>query len=240
MPSPNNKQPLITLKNLFFSYPDTPVLLNVSFDICPCETVGIIGPNGGGKTTLLKLMLGLIKPTTGKITLASPNKTPLSYAYVPQVVRFDKDFPISVEEVVLMGLLHQLPWHGRFRESDKKAAREMLEKVGIAHLGKAPFGSLSGGQAQRALIARALISKPRLLFLDEPTAMVDRNAEEDIYALLRSLRDNMTIVMVTHNLEVAVREVDRLLLVQGEVSELRPSDVCHHFTMGLYHTRNTP
>lgn len=241
-------QPIIQLDHVNFSYADTPVLTNVNLSINPCEFIGIIGPNGGGKTTLLKLLMGFLKPTSGKLDVfgTSPQVSRLQIAYVPQTQRFDRDFPISVLELVLLGRLSKLPWYGKFSAEDKEAAKQALEKVRLSNFQNRPFGTLSGGQAQRALIARALASSPHLLLLDEPTANVDSQAEADIYEILHSLRNTMTILMVTHNLSAAIEQVQRVILVQNSVIMLKPEEVCQHFAMGLYHPplihlqRNTP
>lgn len=242
MPLPRSNlqaNPIIELNQLSFSYPSTSVLRNVSFCIYPGEFIGIIGPNGGGKTTLLKLLMGFLKPTQGIIKVLgetpSAHKHSMHLAYVPQALRFDRDFPISVEEVVLSGLLSRLPWYGHFRLQERQAARQALENVGLSHLTTYPFGTLSGGQAQRVLIARALVSQPQLLLLDEPTASVDSQAEADIHAILKTLRGQMTILMVTHNLRVAIDQVERVLCVQGNIFSLNPEEVCEHFALGLYH-----
>jgi zinc transport system ATP-binding protein len=243
MPSLKNKSMpslvSIEFEHVSFSYSNTSVLQNVSFQLYSGEFIGMIGPNGGGKTTLLKLILGFLKPTQGSIRVfGKAAGSPLlsqKIAYVPQSVRFDRDFPISVEEVVLSGLISRLPWYGRFRTADRIAARKALERIGFSHLTEAPFGTLSGGQAQRVLIARALVSNPQLLLLDEPTASVDNRAEADIYALLHQLKGQMTILMVTHDLGAAMEQVERILCVQGNVIPLKPEEVCKHFAFGLYH-----
>lgn len=228
--------PIVEIEHLFFSYPNQPVLSDVSLTINAGEMVGIIGPNGGGKTTLLKLILGFFRPSKGTIRIrgCSPLHKPI-LAYVPQAMQFDRQFPISVLDVVLSGLLSHLPWYGRFRQSDHQFALEALEKVGLTHYAETPFGALSGGQAQRVLIARALVSQPELLLLDEPTASVDSQAQSDIYTILKELRGKMTIIMVTHDLPTAVHLVERLFCVQGHVFSLKPEEVCEHFAMGLYH-----
>jgi zinc transport system ATP-binding protein len=231
------KKPVIHLEHLSFSYPTTPVLKEVSFQINEGEFIGIIGPNGGGKTTLLKLIMGFLKPSSGKIEIFGkpPQSSRNVLAYVPQTLRFDRQFPISVMELVLSGRLSHLPWYGMFSQADKMAALEALEKVGLTEFQNKAFGTLSGGQAQRALIARALVSNPQLLLLDEPTASVDTQAEADIYNLLSQLRGNMTILMVTHDLRTAIDHVERVLCVQGSVISLKPQEVCEHFAIGLYH-----
>lgn len=235
-----NKTPVIAVENLFFSYRTTSVLSRVSFRIEEGEFIGIIGPNGGGKTTLLKLLTGFLKPDSGTISVFG--KTPvlrsgdsIGLAYVPQAMRFDKDFPISVEEVVLSGLLSRLPWYGKFQASDRAEAKQALEEVGLADFAQSAFGTLSGGQAQRVLVARALVSRPKILLLDEPTAGVDTQAEADIYAILKKLKGKITILMVTHDLNAAVDHVERILCVQGHVFSLLPREICEHFSLGLYH-----
>lgn len=235
-------KPIIEAHNLNFSYQDTPVLKNVSFSVDQGQFVGVIGPNGGGKTTLLKLILGFLEPTSGSLTVfgENPEDVTTQLAYVPQSVRFDRQFPISVFELVLTGCLSRLNWLGQYGQAEKQAALKALEKVNLVDFKNAPYGTLSGGQAQRALIARALVSNPKLLLLDEPTASVDAQAEADIYALLQQLRGEMTIVMVTHDLRSAIDQVEKVILVQGSVVTLKPEEVCEHFAIGLYHAPLIP
>lgn len=229
--------PAVAIKNLSFSYGEMSVLKDISFDIQPGQFIGVIGPNGGGKTTLLKLILGFLKPSAGEIEIFG--KPPLAarenIAYVPQSLRFDKQFPISVMELVLEGRLSHLPWYGQFKKKDKEIALHALDRVGLAHLKERPFGSLSGGQAQRALIARALASEPRLLLLDEPTASVDAKAEVEIYGILKQLQGEMTIIMVTHNLQAAIELVEKVMCIQHTCLTLNPQQVCEHYALGLYH-----
>jgi len=239
---------VVSLQNVSFAYQGTPVLKEISFDIKQGEFIGIIGPNGGGKTTLLKLILGFLKPSSGKISIFGkyPSSTQTDsicrISYVPQSLRFDKQFPISVLELVLGGRLSHLPWYGRFSHADKLAALEALDRVGMVDFHHRAFGNLSGGQAQRALIARALASNPNLLLLDEPTASVDAQAELDIYNILKKLQGNMTIVMVTHNLQAAIELVEKVICVQNTAVILNPQQVCEHFAFGLYHPKllNSP
>lgn len=244
MPLPISKnlanESVIDFDSVSFAYASGLILSNVSFQVFPGEFIGMIGPNGGGKTTLLKLILGFLKNYKGSIKVLGRNPSNHStliprIAYVPQSIRFDRDFPISVEEVVLSGLISKLPWYGLFGQKEKQQAKELLKKMELEHLSKQPFGSLSGGQAQRVLIARALISEPELLLLDEPTASVDSQAEADIYAILRSLKGKMTVLMVTHDLNAAIDQVERVLCVQRKVISLKPEEVCKHFAIGLYH-----
>lgn len=227
----------ISVNNLSYSYQDLLVLKEICFEIEEGQFIGMIGPNGGGKTTLLKLILGFLKSPPGKIQVfgQAPIAARRQMAYVPQSLRFDKQFPISVIELVLEGRLAHLPWYGSFSRNDKRLALDALQRVGLINLQNRPFGSLSGGQAQRALIARALASQPRLLLLDEPTASVDTQAEADIYHILKSLQGEITILMVTHNLQAAVELVDNVICVQTTAFTLNPEKVCEHYAFGLYH-----
>lgn len=228
---------LIKCKNLSFSYDDISILKDISFTIDSGEFIGIIGPNGGGKTTLLKLIMGFISPTAGSITLSGkpPQQARNEIGYVPQAMRFDRQFPISVFELVLSGRLSKLPWYGVYSHEDHRLAKETIAMLGLTEFQQAAFGTLSGGQAQRALIARALVSQPKLLLLDEPTANVDAQAESEIYGLLKQLQGKMTILMVTHDLSTAIDQVQRVLCVQRTLISLLPQNVCEHFALGLYH-----
>lgn len=220
----------ILAEDLEFSYDKTPILENVQISIKKGEFVGIIGPNGGGKTTLLKVLMGFLKPSRGKVSLFSK-----AVGYVPQVNRLDKLFPITVLELVLMGMIKESRWFGSFSKKNKEKAEEMLEKLHLTAYSDKSFGSLSGGLAQRALIARALISDPDLLFLDEPTASIDAETKQRIYSLLEEIKGRKTILMVTHDLTAAVEKVERILCVEKNVNSFSPSEVCGHFAVGLYH-----
>lgn len=231
----------IKSNNLFFQYEETPILENVSFVIAPGEFVGIFGPNGGGKTTLLKLLLGFLKPQKGSLEILgeSPKTAREKMGYVPQISHLDRQFPITVLEVVMMGCLDKSPWHSYTKDAKEKA-RAALEEVGMLDFHEHSFGTLSGGQAQRVLIARALVSKPTILLLDEPTASVDASAEESIYKLLEHLKGTMTILMVTHDLQVMLQKVDRFICVHRDVTSYSQAQVCDHFAQGLYHPPMKP
>jgi zinc transport system ATP-binding protein len=151
-------------------------------------------------------------------------------------LRFDRDFPITVLNVVMMGCSSKLNWIGQYPPEVREWAEEALERVGLSHKKYASFGTLSGGEAQRVLIARAIVNRPTLLLLDEPTANVDVQAEKQIYDLLLSLKPSMTILMVTHQLQTIVEKVERLICVQRRVTSLKAKEVCEHFALGLYHT----
>lgn len=232
------KKAAVVVKDLNFSYRNKhPTLIDVSFTVFEGDFIGIIGPNGGGKTTLLKLLMGFLEPDSGMIEIfgKSPQSYPNGIAYVPQTLRFDKSFPLTVLELVLEGRLSKLSWNGRFSKNDRKQALETLEHVGLASLHNAPFGTLSGGELQRALIARALVQQPQILLLDEPTAHVDTEGETEIYEILNSIRKRLTILMVTHDIRAIVSQVTEVICVQGRVSHIPVRELCEHFAMGLYH-----
>jgi zinc transport system ATP-binding protein len=201
-----------------YSYNGEPVLSRVYFKIFPLDLVSLIGPNGGGKTTLFRLLLGLIKPDQGTIKIFGqhPERARTRIGYVPQYALFDPSFPISVRDVVIMGRLGNLHT-GPYRSSDREAALEALEEVDLANLGSRPFADLSGGQRQRVLIARALASGPELLLLDEPTANVDRAAEAKLYELLRGLNQRLTILMASHDVGFVTKFVKQCLCVNRNV-----------------------
>lgn len=232
---------ILECHDLFFSYSGIPVLEDANFSIEEGEFVGMIGPNGGGKTTLLKLIMGFLKPTRGKITLFGddPKKVCQKIGWVPQGFDFDRQFPITVLEVVLGGCLGRSSWCGGFSSDDRRVALESLESVGLLNVANVAFADLSGGQAQRVLIARALASKPSLLLLDEPTANVDKPAEDKILGCLDALAGSVTILMVTHNLHAVEERVKKILVVQRQVSLLPAKEVCEHFALGLYHSLPT-
>jgi zinc transport system ATP-binding protein len=231
----------IKVDQLFFQYEETPVLENVSFAIAKGEFVGIFGPNGGGKTTLLKLLMGFLKAQKGTIEILgeSPKSARQQIGYVPQVSNLDRQFPITVLDVVMMGCLDKSIWRSYIPGAREKA-RQALTEVGLLDFEHHAFGTLSGGQAQRVLIARALVGNPSILFLDEPTASVDPSAEENIYQILQHLKRKMTIVMVTHDLQVMLQKVDRFICVHRDVTTYSQAQVCDHFAQGLYHPPMKP
>ena len=227
----------IIFNQLSFSYDSIEVLKKVSFEINEGEYVGIVGPNGGGKTTAIKLMLGFLVPNSGNVKVlgGSPVSARTKIGYVPQINAYDKDFPISVMEVVLTGSLAKLNWRGKIPKGERERAKKLLAEVGLQGFENRPFGSLSGGQAQKVLIVRALMCDPDILLLDEPTANVDAKSEEAIFAYLKCLQGKKTILIVTHNFDAIIQNVERVLCFQHEVSSMLPKDVCAHFAIGMYH-----
>jgi len=206
----------ISVEGLTFTYDSEPVLEDVDVTVEPGEFVAIVGPNGGGKTTFLKLLLGLLEPTEGTVRVLGqrPSKVLRRVGYVPQVFQYDSAFPVTVGDVVRMGLLGSR----RVRPKDEEdSVATALGKVGLAELASRPFSALSGGQRQRVLIARALATSPELLLLDEPTASVDGAVSQEIYALLRDLNQQMTILVVTHNLTFVSSVVESVLCINRHV-----------------------
>ncbi|QVL56038.1 MAG: ATP-binding cassette domain-containing protein [Simkaniaceae bacterium] len=227
----------VVFNQLSFSYDSIDVLKKVSFEVKKGEYIGIIGPNGGGKTTAIKLMLGFLLPNSGSVEIlgGSPVSARTKIGYVPQTNVYDKDFPISVMEVVLTGSLAKLNWRGKLPKGERERAKELIAEVGLQGFEERPFGSLSGGQAQKTLIVRALMCDPDILLLDEPTANVDAKSEEAIFAYLKDLQGEKTILIVTHNFDAIIQNVERVLCFQHEVSSLLPKNVCEHFAIGMYH-----
>jgi zinc transport system ATP-binding protein len=192
-----NKQPLLNVTGLDFAYDQQSVLTNVSLTVNDRDYIGIIGPNGGGKTTLIKLILGLLKPQRGTINYTIARS---DIGYLPQGNLVDESFPITVREVVASGLEHGLVFGRRLQKNETIKVSEMLERVGLSALSKRSIGELSGGEFQRAMLARAIISDPRLLVLDEPDTHVDNRFELELYTLLKDLNDHMAILLVSHDI----------------------------------------
>lgn len=210
----------VSIRDLWFAYDGPPVLREVSFDIAAGDFVSIIGPNGGGKTTLLKLLLGLLSPTRGSVRVFGqvPDAARKRLGYMPQQISLDARFPVTAMDIVLMGRLgHSFP-AGPFRRADREAAETALRDVEARDLGNRGFFSLSGGQRQRVLIARALASGPELLLLDEPTASLDPAVQDDLYELLTRLNQRMTIVLVSHDIGVVSKHVRTVVCVSGQVA----------------------
>lgn len=214
----NKATSIIECRDLSFRYGKPVILEDVSFTVREGESLCMIGPNGGGKSTLMKLLLGLLEPDAGEIQILGkpPVKARCEIGYVPQAIRFDPMFPISAIDIVLMGRLDRLSV-GLFSRKCKRAAEEALDEVGLADIAHRPFSDLSGGQRQRVLIARALACDPKLLLLDEPTANIDLSVEAALLDSLEKLRERMTILLVTHDLDLVSRIGDSVLCVNHRV-----------------------
>lgn len=216
-------KPLIQVQHLSVVRDQDPIIDDVSFTIHSGEYVGIVGPNGGGKTTLLLTLLGLLNPTKGKVFVRglapSNNKALERIGYVPQTFLGRQfTFPITVEEVVATGLVHR-GFFGLMSKKEWKKVIESLEEVGMQRYAKRSFHELSGGERQRVIIARALVSEPEMLFLDEPLSAVDQPSQTDFYKLLNQLNKEreLTIVLISHDLEMVAREASRVLCLNQKL-----------------------
>lgn len=212
---------MIYIENLSAGYDGRAVIHDINLHVARGEFVGIIGPNGGGKTTLIKSILGLIEPVTGKICFrnAEGKYVPrLSVGYLPQRKDIDTLFPITVEEVVLSGLMHDLGWFRRPSLQQKRRVGEILDMVGMKEFRNFSIGALSGGQMQRVMVGRAIIQKPELLVLDEPNSYLDMAFEQQLYRLLSQLNaEGTTILMVSHEMASLGQLVSRVISVEASL-----------------------
>ncbi|MFP4058283.1 MAG: metal ABC transporter ATP-binding protein [Candidatus Brocadiia bacterium] len=211
--------PPVLIQGLTFSYDGTPALEDVQLRVDEHSFACVVGPNGGGKTTLLKLILGLLHPQRGTVRVFGqpPQRVRSRLGYVPQHAHYDRLFPVRLLDVVLMGRLGPGHWLGGYGPEDREAARRALAEVELEGLEGRPFAVLSGGQQQRALIARALATEPDLLVLDEPTANLDAAVEQELYCLLGTLRRRLTILLATHDLGFVASYVDTVVCVKRQV-----------------------
>ena len=218
--------PLIEIKNLSAGYDSRTVLRNVNLTVYDRDFLGIIGPNGGGKTTLIKCILGLLKPTAGEILYSdkrfvtsdkqgsaaqrpalTANRSVLKMGYLPQYNSIDRKFPITVEEVILSGLSSQKSLISRFTATHREKARQVIARMGLEGLEKRAIGALSGGQLQRALLGRAIISDPALVVLDEPSTYIDKRFEARLYELLAEINHDCAIILVSHDIGTVLQQV---------------------------------
>lgn len=203
---------IVRLEDVWLQFDGVPVLEGIDLSIYEYDFLGIIGPNGGGKTTLLKVILGLLEPNQGKVTVFghAPERGRKFVGYVPQFSLFDREFPISVWDVILMGRIGRMKRFRRFSNEDKRLAYEALETVEMLDFRDVQIGKLSGGQQQRVFIARALVTEPKLLLMDEPMASVDSPMQTELYELFEKLRQQMAIVLVSHDISAVSIYVDKI------------------------------
>lgn len=209
---------IVSLRGVSVSYSSSVAIDSASLDIYQDDFIGIIGPNGGGKTTLIKAILGMVE-YSGEIVYAPElyRGSERGVGYLPQQSNFDRAFPISVIEVVMSGLQGEKGFWRRYTRSERQKAMQLLESVGIADVADKQIGEISGGQMQRALLCRAIISEPKLLILDEPTNFVDNNFENELYTLLHELNSRMAIVMVSHDIGTITSTVKSIVCVNKTV-----------------------
>ena len=226
---------IISFRDVTFGYGPAPVVEGVSLDIGPRELVSVIGPNGGGKTTLLKLILGELAPHAGQVRVfgETPARARPRIGYSPQHPRYDPLFPVTVMDVVLMGRLER-HWGGWYSSADKGAAKAALDEVDLVDLAGRPFHALSGGERQRALLARALVCDPELLLLDEPTANVDMAVESKVLGILRRLNERMTIILVSHDLGFVSSVVSTVVCVNRRVVVHPTSEITGEIIQDIY------
>lgn len=199
------------------------MLRDVTLDIYKGDFLGIIGPNGGGKTTLLKVILGLLKPASGNIKFYHEGEevSKLKIGYLPQINNIDKKFPITVWEVVASGLAEEKPLFRAYTKAQKARIEEAMEQMGVLEFENRPIGELSGGQLQRVLLGRAIVSRPELLILDEPNSYVDKRFESRFYELLEQINQESAVVLVSHDIGTVISMVKNIACV-NETAHYHP------------------
>jgi zinc transport system ATP-binding protein len=227
-------QQLIEIQNLTVNYGKIVALENASMSIREHDFIGVIGPNGGGKTTLLKSILGLIEPTSGEIIFSKNLEEGQSQiGYLPQFNKFDNRFPISVSEVILSGIMGK---NNRTRlngSANREKVKQILEQLSITHLANKPIGELSGGQMQRVFLGRALVAKPKLLILDEPDTYVDNQFEHELYKILKELNRNMAILLVSHDVGTISTHVKSIACINRHL-HYHPSNIISPKQLAAY------
>lgn len=211
--------PIIQLSGICAAYDQKRVLEDVNLTVYKKDFLGIIGPNGGGKTTLMKIILGLLKPTAGKISFFQDGKRcdEITMGYLPQYNTIDKKFPISVYEVVLSGLNRQKSLFRPFTKEQHQKVEGVIKQMGLEGLENRAIGQLSGGQLQRALLGRALVSDPEVIILDEPNTYIDKRFEAKLYQLLEEINKERAIILVSHDIGTVLQNVKSIACVSVEV-----------------------
>lgn len=232
------KELFVELKGVNAGYDKKEVLTRVNFSVHHGDFIGIIGPNGSGKTTLIKVLMGLHQPSSGAVIYyhnGVPTSAKPSIGYLPQQNQIDKDYPITVYEVILSGLLGSLPIIGKISAAIRDQVDRMVEEMGLSGLERRPIGQLSGGQLQRTLLGRAMVSAPDVLILDEPSSYVDRLFEDKMYEILVRINKETTILMVSHDITSVLAYANTIACVNRSVhthpnKELPDNWIHHHYT----------
>lgn len=229
-------QPIIKLENVFAGYEDKVVLQDVSQEVLHHDFLGVIGPNGGGKTTLMRIILGMMKPFSGKVSYYRDGvEVPeLTIGYLPQYNDIDRKFPIAVEEVVLSGLSKQKKLFAPFDANHKQQVAETLDKLGMSEYAKSPIGALSGGQLQRVLLARAIVSRPEVVVLDEPNTYIDKRFQEQMYQMLDVINRDCAIIIVSHDVGTILQNVKAVACVNRtlhyhDTPQISNDELSEHF-----------
>lgn len=232
----NGTAPVIELADVSFSYGGPPILCGASFAVAPLDFVCAVGPNGGGKTTLLKLILGLLTPQSGSVRLFGqpPEVARPRVGYMPQTMQFDVQFPVTAGDVVLMGRVGGRSGLGRYDRKARSITSAALAEVGLADLRNRPFAALSGGQRQRVLIARALACEPELLLMDEPSGGLDPGGQDAFHELLMRLNQRLTLLIVSHDVSFVSRYVKTVLCVNRHIRVHATSEVTAEIIGELY------
>ena len=228
--------PIIEMEDVSFAYNGQPVLQEVRLAIPRGDFVAVIGPNGGGKTTLLRLMLGLLKPDRGRIRILGRTAGEATHhiGYVRQDVHINQSFPISALEVVLMGKRDPRRRWRHHGAQDRREALQALERMEMAAFARRRIGELSGGQRQRVFIARALVTRPQLLLLDEPTASIDTKGQADFYRMLKELNEEVTILVVSHDLLVISTYVKSVACVNKRLHYHQQAEITGEMMETMY------
>ncbi|NIN63475.1 MAG: ATP-binding cassette domain-containing protein [Anaerolineae bacterium] len=231
------KPEVIRVENLWVHYDGTPVLEDIDLSVYEKDFIGIIGPNGGGKTSLLKVLLGLIPPTRGHIRVLgrSPEEARRFIGYVPQGSEFDHAFPISVWDVAMMGRLGRRGLFHRYTQEDREVVANVLDRVAMLDFRDRQIGQLSGGERQRVYVARALASQPKILLLDEPTASVDTPVVGSIYELLQELNQSVTIILVSHDIGVVSSYVKTIACLNRRLVYHASKEITPEMLEAAYH-----
>lgn len=219
--------PLITIQNLSAAYDGHRVLHDINLTVYEKDFLGIIGPNGGGKTTLIKCILGLLQPQSGSIQFSINGKSVnrIAMGYLPQYNLIDKKFPISVEEVILSGLSVEKSLIGRFTKAHHEKVRETVVRMGLDGLEKRAIGQLSGGQLQRTLLGRAIISDPQVVILDEPNTYIDKRFETALYKILDEINQQCAVIIVSHDIGTILQQVKSVACVNETIDYHPDTDI---------------
>ncbi len=227
---------IVEIRNVWFGYHERKVLQDVSLDIRQGDFIAMIGPNGGGKTTLLKLMLGLLRPDSGSIRIMGRPAHKVSHhiGYVSQDVHINRSFPITAIDVVLMGMLEPKKRWVRNSAQDRREALKVLERMEVAAYASGKIDELSGGQRQRVFIARALVTKPKVLLLDEPTASIDARGQAEFYQMLKALNKDITILVVSHDLVAISTHVKSVACVNKRLHHHHQAEITWEMLEEMY------